>query len=35
MIHDIAIYVLIFALGMLAGYLLKVVMVNKDRIKNR
>ena len=34
MIRDIAIYVLIFALGMLAGYLLKVVMVNKKRIKN-
>ena len=28
MIHEIAIYILIFALGMLAGYLLKVVMVN-------
>ena len=33
MIHDIAIYVLIFALGMLVGYLLKVVMVNKERMK--
>lgn len=33
MTHDIAIYVLIFALGMLVGYLLKVVMVNKERIK--
>lgn len=33
MIHEIAIYILIFALGMLAGYLLKVVMVNKERIK--
>ena len=33
MIHDIAIYVLIFVLGMLAGYLLKVVMVNKERMK--
>lgn len=33
MIHDIAIYVLIFALGMLVGYLLKVVMVNRERIK--
>ena len=33
MIHDIAIYVLIFALGMLAGYLQKVVMVNKERMK--
>ena len=29
MIRDIAIYVLIFALGMMAGYLLKVVMVKK------
>jgi hypothetical protein len=34
MIRDIAIYVLIFAFGMLAGYLLKVVMVNRERIKN-
>lgn len=34
MIHDLAIYVLIFALGMMAGYLLKVVMVNKKRINN-
>ena len=33
MIHEIAIYVLIFALGMLAGYLLKVVMGNKERMK--
>jgi hypothetical protein len=33
MIHEIAIYILIFALGMLAGYLLKVVMVNKERMK--
>lgn len=33
MIRDIAIYVLIFTLGMMAGYLLKVVMVNKERIK--
>jgi hypothetical protein len=32
MIHDIAIYILIFALGMLAGYLLKVVMVNRERM---
>ena len=30
-IHDIALYVLIFASGMLAGYLLKVVMVNKEK----
>ena len=35
MIHDIAIYVAIFAAGMLVGYLLKVVMVNKERIKNK
>ncbi len=33
MTHDIAIYVAIFATGMLVGYLLKVVMVNKERIK--
>jgi len=33
MIHDIAVYVAIFATGMLVGYLLKVVMVNKERIK--
>ena len=33
MIRYIAIYILIFALGMLAGYLLKVVMVNKERMK--
>lgn len=32
MIHDIAIYVAIFAAGMLAGYLLKVVMLNKEGI---
>ena len=31
-IHDIAVYVAIFATGMLVGYLLKVVMVNKERI---
>ena len=35
MIHDIAIYVAIFAAGMLVGYLLKVVMVNKEGINNR
>lgn len=28
-IHDIAVYVAIFTAGMLVGYLLKVVMVNK------
>ena len=33
MIREIAIYVLIFAVGMLVGYLLKVVMVNKERMK--
>lgn len=33
MIREIAIYVLIFSLGMLAGYLLKVVIVNKERMK--
>ena len=32
-IHDIAVYVAIFTAGMLVGYLLKVVMVNKKRIK--
>lgn len=35
MIQDIAIYVAIFATGMLIGYLLKVVMVNKERIKEK
>ena len=33
MIHDIAVYVAIFATGMLVGYLRKVVMVNKEKIK--
>lgn len=33
-VHDAAWVVLIFTLGMLAGYLLKVVMVNRERIKN-
>ena len=33
MIHDIAVYVAIFTAGMLVGYLLKVVMMNKERIK--
>lgn len=32
-IHDIAVYVAIFAAGMLVGYLLKVVMLNKEKIK--
>ena len=31
-IHDIAVYVAIFTAGMLAGYLLKVVMMNKEKI---
>ena len=35
MIHDIALYVVIFATGMLVGYLLKVVMVNKEKIKKQ
>ena len=30
-INDIAVFTAIFASGMLAGYLLKVVMVNKDK----
>lgn len=34
-IHDIAVYVAIFAAGMLVGYLLKVVMANKERIKEK
>ena len=32
-IHDIAVYVAIFTAGMLVGYLLKVMMVNKEKIK--
>lgn len=32
-INDIALYVLIFACGMLCGYLLKVVICNYERIK--
>ena len=32
-IHDIAVYVAIFTTGMLVGYLLKVVMLNKEKIK--
>ena len=35
MIHNIAIYVAIFVSGMLVGYMLKVVMVNKERIKKK
>lgn len=31
MIHDIAICVLIFTAGMLVGYLLKVVLANRER----
>lgn len=30
-IHDIAVYVAIFTAGMLVGYLLKVLMVNKEK----
>lgn len=30
MIHDISVTVAIFAAGILAGYVLKVVMVNMD-----
>ena len=33
MIHNIVIIVAIFASGMLAGYLLKVVMYNRERVK--
>ena len=32
-IHDCAWVVMIFTLGMLAGYMLKVVLVNRERIK--
>ena len=32
-IHDIAVYVAIFTAGMLVGYLLKVLMVNKENLK--
>lgn len=35
MIHQILWGVGIFTLGMLAGYMLKVVMVNYERIKAR
>lgn len=34
MIHDCAWVVLIFTLGMLAGYMLKLVLVNRERINN-
>ena len=30
-IYNIAVFTAIFASGMLVGYLLKVVMVNKDK----
>ena len=30
-IYNIAVFTAIFASGMLVGYLLKVVMVNRDR----
>ena len=33
MIYYIALYVLIFTLGMLAGYMLKVVLGNWERMK--
>lgn len=33
-IYHIALFTAIFASGMLAGYLLKVVMVNKDKDHN-
>lgn len=32
-VHDAGFVVLAFAIGMLVGYLLKVVMVNYERIK--
>lgn len=35
MIHDCAWVILIFALGMLAGYMLKLVMCNYERMKNQ
>lgn len=31
MIQDIALFTVIFASGMLVGYLLKVVLMNKDK----
>lgn len=34
-IHDAGYVVLTFTIGMLAGYLLKVVMYNYERIKER
>ncbi len=34
-IHDVAWVVLIFTLGMLAGYILKLVMCNYERMKNQ
>lgn len=33
-IHDIAVMIAVFAIGMLAGYMLKVVIENKKRIGN-
>lgn len=33
-IHDIAVFVAIFASGMLVGYLMKVAMVNKKGKKD-
>jgi len=32
-VHDIALYVLIFDLGFLAGYMLKVWMVKREKRK--
>ena len=34
-IHDIAVFVAIFASGMLAGYMLKIVKDNYERIKEK
>ena len=34
-IHDAAWVVLIFTLGMLTGYMLKLVMCNYERMKNQ
>ena len=33
LIHDIAVVVLIFTTGMLAGYMLKIVMINYEMRK--
>lgn len=34
-IHDIAVFVAIFASGMLAGYMLKLAMINYEFNKER